>query len=1123
MIHVHQFHQSARLGDAIGNDMVEIRTILRDSGYSSEIFSRDIDPKMEGVRDYRDYKMFSSSENILLLHYSIGLGPELLNFIKSLPDKKILIYHNITPPQFFQGIDSTMEYYTMMGLEELKQLRGIVEIALGDSEYNRKELEKLGFRESYILPIFVDLEKYNVLADKKIIDKYGDDQVNILFVGRIAPNKKIEDVIKSFYCYKKYINGQSRLLLVGDYSIESSYYQDLKSLIERLGIKDVNFAGHVSFEELVAYYRSADIFITMSEHEGFCVPLIESMYFDIPIVAYNSTAVPLTLGGSGILINEKNYPEIAEVLNLLIENQELRQKVIKKQRERLKDFNRDNSKEILIKHIQDLLSKEQMLNIRVEGTFEDSYSLSIVNRNLALALDRAGCNVSLFATTGSGNYTPDESKIVDPKVRSLWLNQMDKPEFTIRNIYPPRVNDMNGRYNLINFYWEESLIPNIWVWDFNKLDGIIVASSFIKKVLMDSGVTAKIAIIHPGIDMQFSYNNVEPAKLNTDKSFVFLNISSGFPRKGLDLLLKAYLKEFSREDSVCLVIKTFPNIHNNIESMIRSYKKANSPQIIHIDEDIENWEIAALYKRCDCFVAPTRGEGFGLPMAEAMLFKKPVIVTNYGGHLEFCNQETAYLIDYRLRPSMTHLRKDYGLNGSMWAEAEVNHLRKLMRYIYENKDCEEIRDKVNAAYNNIINNFTWDKSAEKTIALLESLRSKVRVGIISTWNTRCGIAEYTRYLITANSNKLQFAILANRLSQDKTIGKDELTRRDEANVVRCWNMGSNDLNDLFDNIKRMDLDIVHVQYNFGFFKLSVLFELLERLRCEGIKTIVTFHATLRFQNAMDVQIETDQLKGGLNAIDRIWVHTDKDVENLSSIGVSENVIHIPQGMRAFMDRDKSSVRKGLFTRSKIISTFGFLLPPKGVIETIRSLRLLKNIYPDILYLVVCSLYPAGISREYFEACKRETEELGLKNNIVFITDFLDDKEIIELIQASDIVTMPYQETKESSSAAVRFALACCRPVLVTENHIFDEFSSCVHRIPECSPEAIAKGIIDLYTDEALQNKITKAAKAMVEDMRWENVSEKYESLILELSAPRCSQPSVILQAISDSKEIETSM
>ena len=1095
MTQVHQFHQSAQSGDAIGNDMVEIRNILIELGYPSEIFSRDIDPRMNGVKDYREYKRFSSPENILLLHYSIGFGPELLNFIKSLPDRKILIYHNITPSRFFRGIDSTLEYYTQKGREELREIREIVEVALGDSEYNRAELVEQGFGETDVLPIPVDPKKYDILADRRILEDYKDGQINILFVGRIAPNKRIEDVIKSFYCYKRYINDRSRLHLVGNYSPGSSYYQDLKSLVKRLDLSDVNFAGHVSFEGLVAYYKSADIFLTMSEHEGFCVPLIESMHFDIPIIAYNSTAIPLTLGGSGLLVNEKNYPEIAELINHLVENDELRQKIVRRQRERLKDFSRDKAKEILIRQIQGMLSKKHPLNIRIEGTFEDSYSLSIVNRNLALALDSTGCNVSLFATTGSGDYTPDEDKITDPKVKSLWRTRMDNPEYAIRNIYPPRVNDMKGRYNLINFYWEESLIPDKWVGEFNKLDGIIVASRFVKKVLRNSGVTAKIEVVHPGIDVQQFCTEAKPMKLNTDKGFIFLNVSSGFPRKGLDLLLKAYLEEFSQGDDVCLVIKTFPNIHNKVSMMIQSSLKARSPQIIHIDEDIDGREIAALYSRCNCYVSPTRGEGFGLPIAEAMLCKKPVIVTNHSGHLEFCSPETAYLIDCHLRPSMTHLRKEYKLDGSMWAEADIMHLRKLMRHVYENRDRAEIRGKVDKAYNNIVNNFTWNKSAEKTIGLLEKLRSHVKVGVVSTWNNRCGIAEYTRYLLAARNRPLRFTILANRMSQE------ELVHQDEGNAVRCWNMDSTDLKDLYEEIRRGTFDIVHIQYNFGFFKLSAMLELLKRLKADGVKTIVTFHSTLGLQNATGAHLSPDTLRDGLNSIDRVWVHTKRDVENLSSVGVLKNVIHIPQGMKAFPDKEKSSVRKGIFTRSSIISTFGFFLPPKGIRETIRSLPLLKSTYPDILFLVVSSLYPAPISRDYFDACKRDVEELGLKSNVAFITEFLDDDEIIELLQASDIIVMPYQETKESSSAAVRFALASSRPVLVTDNHIFDEFSSSVYRIPQCSPEEIAKGVLDLYKDEALQRRIVDGAKAMIEEMCWTNVSEKYEGLIWEICPP----------------------
>ncbi|WP_269849790.1 glycosyltransferase family protein [Methanosarcina horonobensis] len=235
-------------------------------------------------------------------------------------------------------------------------------------------------------------------------------------------------------------------------------------------------------------------------------------------------------------------------------------------------FNKKNISEILKNYIDtDFKEINSKPSIRIEGTFEDSYSLSIINRNLALALDKLDQDVSLFATTGTGDYIPQKGSIKDKRVRELWKNDPKFPFFSIRNIYPPRTKDMNGRYNLIYFFWEESALPQEWIDDLNSLDGILVPTNFVKDVLINSGINTRIGVIPTGVQIDHFEKDVLPAELHTNKKFLFFNVGSGFPRKGIDVLLKAYTKEFSREDDVCLVVKTFPNIHNNIAEQIKKH------------------------------------------------------------------------------------------------------------------------------------------------------------------------------------------------------------------------------------------------------------------------------------------------------------------------------------------------------------------------------------------------------------------------------------------------------------------------------------------------------------------------------------------------------------------------
>ena len=236
---------------------------------------------------------------------------------------KIFAYHNITPPEYFKDTMTISGCICKRGRDELKNLTKC-NLSIGVSEYNRRELVEHGFdeRNSDVLPIFLHYNDYeSVDLNDNLYNKFDDDFVNILFVGRIAPNKKIEDLIKTFYFYKK-INPKSRLFIIGAKFL-NDYNRELTDFVGALKLRDVYFTDKVPLSDLKTYYELADIFLCMSEHEGFCVPLIESMYFGIPIIAYNSTAIPYTLEKSGILINKKDYPEIAELINLLVEDDKI--------------------------------------------------------------------------------------------------------------------------------------------------------------------------------------------------------------------------------------------------------------------------------------------------------------------------------------------------------------------------------------------------------------------------------------------------------------------------------------------------------------------------------------------------------------------------------------------------------------------------------------------------------------------------------------------------------------------------------------------------------------------------------------------------------------------------------
>jgi glycosyltransferase involved in cell wall biosynthesis len=350
-VDIHQFATSLTYGDAISDEALEIQKALRKQGFESEIFTRFYEPRMaKFAHNFREYSKFSSPNNVVIFHFSIG-SPVSKMFFR-IPDKRIMIYHNITPYDYFLDYHRILSRECYKGRLEIKLFVDKVDLALGDSEFNRQELESLGYPQTGVLPLLIDFSKFDGKEDPVVHLLFGAGKFTILFVGRVIPNKKIEDVIKTFYFYKKYFNPDSQLLLVGDYRGMERYLAALQGLVERLGLSDVHFPGRVDFSELLAYFRLADVYLSMSEHEGFGVPLVESFYLGLPVVAYAAGAVEETLNGGGILLREKEFAKTAALLDRLHKNVSFRNEVVVSQKAALVKYSAENVSRILADHIE---------------------------------------------------------------------------------------------------------------------------------------------------------------------------------------------------------------------------------------------------------------------------------------------------------------------------------------------------------------------------------------------------------------------------------------------------------------------------------------------------------------------------------------------------------------------------------------------------------------------------------------------------------------------------------------------------------------------------------------------------------------------------------------------------
>ena len=351
---IHQILPTIAFGDAVSNDALFIRKIIRDMGIKSEIYAEHIDQRL--VREALNTKAcMNNKDNIIIHHFSIGSDVNEMVFDMQCK-KKIMIYHNITPKEFFLNYCPRSYALCEQGRKQL--MRGIdkYDLCVGDSDYNAKELLNIGYKNVEVIPISFSHNGYLQKPNSSILQKYSDHKVNILFVGRVAPNKRHEDLLKVFFYFHNYINRNSRLLIVGSYNGMERYYNKLRSLSDDLNLDDVVFSGHVPFEDVLAYYRSSDVFLCLSQHEGFCVPLLEAMFFKLPIIAYNICAVPGTLRGAGVLVNRMDHYAISEIINEIVVNNDFRQRLIKKQSKVLTEYGESRIvielKETLLKAIE---------------------------------------------------------------------------------------------------------------------------------------------------------------------------------------------------------------------------------------------------------------------------------------------------------------------------------------------------------------------------------------------------------------------------------------------------------------------------------------------------------------------------------------------------------------------------------------------------------------------------------------------------------------------------------------------------------------------------------------------------------------------------------------------------
>ena len=320
-------------GDGVSQQAFQLERKLRKIGYQCETYADSIQGKQLKKKVFAYQKLPQTSDDDILL-YHLSIGSHLVDVLLERKGRIVVVYHNITPYGWFTKYDKTLERLCKQGRSDMKKMAARVEFCLADSQYNANELREAGYTcPISVLPIMIDFDKWeHTLAIK------DSDSCNILFTGRIVPNKRVEAVIETFFYVKKYFIPNARLEIVGTYQENSSYFQKLQRYIRRLELTDVFFKGHVSEGELIEAYEKADVYLSLSGHEGFCIPILEAMFFGIPVVALDCGAVSETMNGAGVLVKSTDGLLIAGVICDIINNAVLKSEIIKEQYKRLEEY-----------------------------------------------------------------------------------------------------------------------------------------------------------------------------------------------------------------------------------------------------------------------------------------------------------------------------------------------------------------------------------------------------------------------------------------------------------------------------------------------------------------------------------------------------------------------------------------------------------------------------------------------------------------------------------------------------------------------------------------------------------------------------------------------------------------
>ena len=1096
--------------------MLLVRGLLRGSGYSSAIFvapdgTRALADDLVDVAD-----LPAHGDYALLLHHTAESVPLAASPAPAVPTPMVLVSHTAAAPDYPVAVVA----------------------ALAASEYHALALRRIGLPYVRACMVWPELAAWREAAVPLGRDTVGDGPFTVLCVGAVTAAHGQLALLRAYARFRERLGDRARLVLAGTLD-DADAARALLDAIDTAGLRHEVLLDQSAGAD---WYAAAGLYVSMSEDcgsedGGAFEPLLRAMAHGVPVLSRPAGAAGYLIGEAAATLDDGDPDAAADAMLALARDPAV---VLERQRQALDRLMPERQLPALLEALAlagavtpaspaTRAALAAGLRVRLFGHMNGSYSLSATSRELALAW--------AARLPGRVRVEPYDSapvplyNVPDPRQRPLLQALVDRPAptggpvLTISQHHPVHLPPDPGDVALALFAWEESVVPAATISRLNQgFDGVLASSAFVAKALLDSGLAIPVRAAGYVCDLTaFSVLAARPPGIRgRDGVFTFLHVSSCFPRKGLDALLAAYAAAFRAGDRVRLVVKTFPNPHNDAAAQVAAIQAADPAlaPITLIDADATPDALLALYAEADAMVLPSRGEGFNLPAAEAMAAGIPLIVTGFGGHMDFCDAGCARLLGYSFAASASHIASPH----SVWAEPDAGDLAVALREAvaapWPQAMLARARGRVTAHTHAAV--VLARMQAFALNRLLAPPPPRLRMAWISSWDVRCGIAEYSRFMLDGMVTGDDPPI------PDITILADHRTPASDAarwRVRPAWHRCDPDsIAPLLRAVRRADPHIVVVQHNPGLMRWIDLAPLLAGLTGPeltepeltepelggpepkgGRVVAITLHNTLGL-----LQLEPHERAGAIAALataSRVVVHTLADLNLLRQLGLVANVALIPQGVAPFAPPPhpvpEGSAPEGSAPDrtggGKLIGCYGFFLRDKGIAELIAALPRLRARWPGTRLRLVNAAYDSQDSLDEIAACRAAATALGLDEAIEWHTGFLSPAQSWALLSGCDVVALPYQRSREASSAALRSALGAGVPLAVTPLPLFGEAGDAVARLPGTDARAIADGLAALLDDRAAQARLLAAAQGWIAARAWPDIAARTRRLLVGLA------------------------